>query len=32
MRMAMDSAEKVPVAAGQITISADVTVTWGFGE
>ena len=32
MRMAMDSAEQVPVAAGQITISADVTVTWGFGE
>jgi uncharacterized protein YggE len=32
MRMAMDSTENVPVAAGQITISADVTVTWAFGE
>ena len=32
MRMAMDAAESVPVAAGQITISADVTVTWGLGE
>jgi hypothetical protein len=32
MRIAMDSTENVPVAAGQITISADVTVTWAFGE
>ena len=32
MRMAMDAAESVPVAAGQITISADVTVTYGLGE
>ncbi len=27
-RMAMDSAESIPVAPGQITITADVTVTW----
>ena len=32
MRMAMDAAESVPVAAGQITITADVTVTYGLGE
>ncbi len=32
MRMAMDSNENVPVAAGQSTISADVTVTWLFDE
>ncbi|SEN20802.1 hypothetical protein SAMN04488003_11135 [Loktanella fryxellensis] len=29
MRMAMDSAEAVPVAAGQITIAADVTMIYG---
>ncbi|MBU2360721.1 MAG: SIMPL domain-containing protein [Alphaproteobacteria bacterium] len=32
MRMAMDSAEKVPVAAGQITINADVTITYGLTD
>ena len=32
MRMAMDAAESVPVAAGQITVSADVSVTWGLAE
>ncbi len=32
MRMAMDSAEKIPVAAGLVTISADVTITYGLGE
>lgn len=31
-RMAMDSAESVPVAAGQITISADVTVDYALTE
>jgi uncharacterized protein YggE len=32
MRMAMDSAEKVPVAAGQITIDANVTITYGLAD
>ena len=32
MRMEMDAAGSVPVAAGRITITADVTVTWGLGE
>ena len=32
MRMAMDAAESVPVATGQITITADVTVTYGLTE
>ena len=31
-RMAMDAAESVPVATGRITISANVTVTYGLGE
>ncbi|MFZ3582286.1 SIMPL domain-containing protein [Loktanella sp. DJP18] len=32
MRMAMDAAESVPVAAGQITITANVILAYGLGE
>ena len=32
MRMAMDSAESIPVAAGQITITANVTIDYALTE